>query len=92
MHAKVNWDFQRLSSTMQLEISYRMTLAWIQEFQLNFAIFHFQKSPTERLSANAVKTVVDIVLMGTLNTTLTIGKRLIEKEKGLNYLEWSEEN
>lgn len=38
-------------------------------------------SPSERLSPNAVKTIVDIVLLGTLNTTLTIGKRLIKENK-----------
>jgi 2,4-dienoyl-CoA reductase len=38
-------------------------------------------SPSERLSPNAVKTIVDIVLLGTLNTTLLIGKRLIKEEK-----------
>ena len=38
-------------------------------------------SPTERLSANAVKTIVDIVLLGTLNTTLSIGKRIIKEGK-----------
>ena len=38
-------------------------------------------SPTERLSANAFKTVVDIVLLGTANVTLEIGKRLIEKKQ-----------
>jgi 2,4-dienoyl-CoA reductase len=40
-------------------------------------------SPTERLSPNAVKTIVDIVLLGTLNTTLIVGKRLIKEGKGL---------
>ena len=38
-------------------------------------------SPTERLSHNAVKSVIDIVLYGTLNVTLTLGKRLIEAKK-----------
>jgi 2,4-dienoyl-CoA reductase len=38
-------------------------------------------SPSERLSPNAVKTIVDIVLLGTLNTTLLIGKRLIKEGK-----------
>ena len=37
--------------------------------------------PSERLSLNAVKTIVDIVLLGTLNTTLIIGKRLIKEQK-----------
>lgn len=42
-------------------------------------------SPSERLSPNAVKTIVDIVLLGTMNTTLLIGKRLIkEKKRKLN--------
>jgi 2,4-dienoyl-CoA reductase len=43
-------------------------------------------SPTERLSPNAVKTVIDIVLLGTLNTTLTIGKRLIKENKGASFV------
>merc|ERR1739838_1243974 len=43
-------------------------------------------SPTERLSANAFKTVVDIVLLGTANVTLEIGKRLIEAEQGCAFL------
>ena len=38
-------------------------------------------SPTERLSPNAVKSIIDIVLYGTLNVTLTMGKRLIEAKK-----------
>ncbi|XP_063951699.1 2,4-dienoyl-CoA reductase [(3E)-enoyl-CoA-producing], mitochondrial-like [Lytechinus pictus] len=40
-------------------------------------------APTERLSPNAWKAVVDVVLNGTVYTTLEIGKRLIEQEKGL---------
>jgi len=43
-------------------------------------------SPTERLSANAVKTIVDIVLLGTMNTTLAISKRLIKEEKRASFL------
>ena len=39
-------------------------------------------SPTERLSANAFKTVVDIVLNGTAFLTLEAGKRMIKQEKG----------
>ncbi|MCB0510708.1 MAG: SDR family oxidoreductase [Chitinophagales bacterium] len=41
-------------------------------------------SPTERLSANAFKTIIDIVLMGTINCTLTFGKHWIanKQEKG----------
>uniref|UniRef100_A0A023FVA7 Reductase n=1 Tax=Amblyomma parvum TaxID=251391 RepID=A0A023FVA7_AMBPA len=43
-------------------------------------------SPTEMLSTNAWKTIVDIVLNGTAIVTLDIGKRLIEAEKGANFL------
>ncbi|MGY6522332.1 MAG: SDR family oxidoreductase [Mongoliitalea sp.] len=40
-------------------------------------------SPTERLSSNAFNTVIDIVLKGTSNVTLTAGKRWIAaKQKG----------
>ncbi|EDV21186.1 expressed hypothetical protein [Trichoplax adhaerens] len=38
-------------------------------------------SPTERLSANAFRTIVEIVLLGSSNVTLEIGKRLIEAQK-----------
>lgn len=39
-------------------------------------------SPFERLSPNAFKTIVDIVLNGTANVTLDVGKRLIGSKKG----------
>lgn len=39
-------------------------------------------SPTERLSSNAFRTIVDIVLNGTANVTLEIGKRLIQEGQG----------
>uniref|UniRef100_A0A8C3FPU7 2,4-dienoyl-CoA reductase 1 n=1 Tax=Chrysemys picta bellii TaxID=8478 RepID=A0A8C3FPU7_CHRPI len=43
-------------------------------------------SPTERLSANAWKTIVDIVLNGTAFVTLEIGKELIKVQKGAAFL------
>ena len=43
-------------------------------------------SPTERLSPNAFKTVIDIVLNGTAYLTLDVGKRLIEAKQGANFL------
>lgn len=43
-------------------------------------------SPTERLSPNAWKTVIDIVLNGTAFVTLDIAKRLIKSQKGANFL------
>tara|TARA_Y100000994_G_scaffold240615_1_gene235514 strand:+ start:315 stop:1190 length:876 start_codon:yes stop_codon:yes gene_type:complete len=38
-------------------------------------------SPTERLSAKAFEVIIDIVLKGTCNFTLTLGKRWIEDKK-----------
>ena len=38
-------------------------------------------SPTERLSANAFSTVIDIVLKGTCNFTLALGKHWIAEQK-----------
>uniref|UniRef100_A0A8C3RZC0 2,4-dienoyl-CoA reductase 1 n=1 Tax=Chelydra serpentina TaxID=8475 RepID=A0A8C3RZC0_CHESE len=43
-------------------------------------------SPTERLSPNAWKTIVDIVLNGTAFVTLEIGKELIKVQKGAAFL------
>lgn len=43
-------------------------------------------SPTERLSPNAFKTIIDIVLNGTANVTLDVGKRLIAAQKGASFL------
>ncbi|XP_064611808.1 2,4-dienoyl-CoA reductase [(3E)-enoyl-CoA-producing], mitochondrial-like [Liolophura sinensis] len=43
-------------------------------------------SPSERLSANAWRTVIDIVLNGTANVTLELGKRLIEEGQGAAFL------
>lgn len=37
-------------------------------------------SPTERLRISAFKKIVDVVLMGTINCTLTLGKRWIENQ------------
>jgi len=43
-------------------------------------------SPTERLSANAFSTIIDIVLKGTVNCTLEFGKSWIEKKQPANVL------
>jgi len=39
-------------------------------------------SPTERLSANAFQTIIDIVLKGTAFLTLDVGKRMIKQKTG----------
>lgn len=43
-------------------------------------------SPTERLSANAFSTIIDIVLKGTANCTLTFGKHWIKAKQAANVL------
>tara|TARA_Y100000996_G_scaffold344910_1_gene282721 strand:- start:1416 stop:2276 length:861 start_codon:yes stop_codon:yes gene_type:complete len=43
-------------------------------------------SPTERLSTRAFDAVIDIVLKGTINFTLTLGKRWIKEKKEGNIL------
>ncbi|GGF16165.1 SDR family oxidoreductase [Echinicola rosea] len=43
-------------------------------------------SPTERLSANAFQTVIDIVLKGTVNMTMTAGKHWIETRQPGTFL------
>lgn len=43
-------------------------------------------SPTERLSANAFSTVIDIVLKGTANCTLAFGKHWIKNKQSANVL------
>ena len=48
-------------------------------------------SPTEKLSPNAWRTIVDIVLNGTANVTLDIGKRLIDAGTGdvMSLVNWN---
>jgi len=41
---------------------------------------------SERLSTNAFRTIVDIVLMGTANVTLEVGRRLINAKQGGAFL------
>jgi 2,4-dienoyl-CoA reductase len=43
-------------------------------------------APSERLTPNGWKTIIDIVLNGTAYLTLDIGKRLIDAKKGANFL------
>jgi NAD(P)-dependent dehydrogenase (short-subunit alcohol dehydrogenase family) len=62
-----------------------MVAASIKEFGtvdvlLNNAAGNFI-SPTERLSANAFDTIIDIVLKGTKNCTLAFGKHWIDKKE-----------
>src|SRR5690606_38409410 len=43
-------------------------------------------SPTERLSANAFSSIIDIVLKGTINCTLAFGKHWIDTKQSANVL------
>ncbi|WP_431293162.1 SDR family oxidoreductase [Pedobacter sp. P26] len=43
-------------------------------------------SPTERLSANAFSSIIDIVLKGTINCTLTFGKHWIKEKQAATVL------
>lgn len=43
-------------------------------------------APFERLTPNGFRTITDIVLNGTANVTLDVGKRLIAAKKGANFL------
>ena len=43
-------------------------------------------SPTERLSANAFSTIIDIVLKGTVNCTLAFGKHWIKEKQAASIL------
>ncbi|WP_199117111.1 SDR family oxidoreductase [Pedobacter sp. ASV28] len=43
-------------------------------------------SPTERLSANAFSSIIDIVLKGTVNCTLAFGKHWISQKQAANVL------
>lgn len=68
----------------EIEIVLKTSLSTFGEVNglLNNAAGNFI-SPTERLSANAFSTIIDIVLKGTANFTMTLGKHWInEKQAG----------
>uniref|UniRef100_H3ALD0 2,4-dienoyl-CoA reductase 1 n=1 Tax=Latimeria chalumnae TaxID=7897 RepID=H3ALD0_LATCH len=60
-------------------------LAGLPDIVINNAAGNFI-SPSERLSANAWRTITDIVLNGTAFVTLEIGKELIKAKKGAAFL------
>ncbi|XP_029447490.1 2,4-dienoyl-CoA reductase, mitochondrial [Rhinatrema bivittatum] len=62
-----------------------MQVAGLPNVVINNAAGNFI-SPSERLSANAWKTITDIVLNGTANVTLEIGRELINAKKGAAFL------
>lgn len=63
-----------------------VTDAGLPDIIINNAAGNFI-SPFERLTSNGFKTIVDIVLNGTANVTLEVGKRLISSGKGAVFLQ-----
>ncbi|XP_077023282.1 2,4-dienoyl-CoA reductase [(3E)-enoyl-CoA-producing], mitochondrial [Tamandua tetradactyla] len=66
-------------------VSELIKVAGLPDIVINNAAGNFI-SPTERLSPNAWKTIIDIVLNGTAFVTLEIGKQLIKAQKGAAFL------
>ncbi|KAI1885491.1 hypothetical protein AGOR_G00204240 [Albula goreensis] len=62
-----------------------ISVAGLPDVVINNAAGNFI-SPSENLSANAWRTITDIVLNGTAFVTLEVGKRLIKAEKGAAFL------
>ena len=69
-------------SQVAAAVDFCENLCGLPDIVINNAAGNFV-SPTERLSPNAWKTVVDIVLNGTAYISLDIGKRLIKAQKGI---------
>ncbi|XP_004474795.2 2,4-dienoyl-CoA reductase [(3E)-enoyl-CoA-producing], mitochondrial [Dasypus novemcinctus] len=70
---------------VQNTVSELIKIAGYPDIVINNAAGNFI-SPTERLSPNAWKTIIDIVLNGTAFVTLEIGKQLIKAQKGAAFL------
>ena len=75
----------RMPDQVEKSLETCISLLGLPDLVINNAAGNFI-APSERLSPNAVKTIVDIVLLGTLNTTLIVGKRLIKEGKGASFL------
>lgn len=73
-----------VNSLLLSQKSYFQLTLFLHVFQvvINNAAGNFI-SPSERLSANAWKTITDIVLNGTAFVTLEVGKELIKAQKGI---------
>ncbi|XP_059195025.1 2,4-dienoyl-CoA reductase, mitochondrial [Centropristis striata] len=61
------------------------TLTGLPDVIINNAAGNFV-CPSERLSANAWRSITDIVLNGTAFVTLEVGKRLIQSQRGATFL------
>ncbi|NXA33610.1 DECR protein, partial [Eudromia elegans] len=72
-------------ASVKKSVAELIQLAGLPNIVINNAAGNFV-SPSERLSANAWKTITDIVLNGTAFITLEIGKELIKAQKGAVFL------
>ncbi|KAL4601553.1 2,4-dienoyl-CoA reductase, mitochondrial [Arapaima gigas] len=72
-------------ASVEAAVTELVSVAGLPDVVINNAAGNFI-SPSEKLSANAWKTITDIVLNGTAYVTLEIGKRLIKAEKGAAFL------
>jgi len=67
-------------SAVEAAIDFVAETAGLPDIVINNAAGNFI-SPTERLSANAFGNIIDIVLKGTANVTMTAGKKMIKEGK-----------
>lgn len=70
-----------IQSSLDTQLFFSKFFFFLFQVVINNAAGNFI-SPSERLSANAWKTITDIVLNGTAFVTLEIGKELIKAQKG----------
>uniref|UniRef100_A0A4W4HBY6 2,4-dienoyl-CoA reductase [(3E)-enoyl-CoA-producing], mitochondrial n=1 Tax=Electrophorus electricus TaxID=8005 RepID=A0A4W4HBY6_ELEEL len=75
----------RNPASVKAAVDYVVDHVGLPDVVINNAAGNFI-SPSENLSTNAWKTITDIVLNGTANVTLDIGKRLINADKGAAFL------
>lgn len=71
--------------SIEAAVNHMVEVAGLPDVIINNAAGNFV-SPSEKLSANAWRTITDIVLNGTAFVTLEVGKRLIKAEKGAAFL------
>uniref|UniRef100_A0A674DAV3 2,4-dienoyl CoA reductase 1, mitochondrial n=1 Tax=Salmo trutta TaxID=8032 RepID=A0A674DAV3_SALTR len=83
VHA-VQWDV-RDPKSIEAAVDQLVEVAGLPDVVINNAAGNFI-SLSEKLSANAWRTITDIVLNGTAFITLELGKRLILPEKGAAFL------
>lgn len=79
-------DVRNADTVRTVADEYINTVGGLPDIIINNAAGNFI-SPTERLSPNAFRTIIDIVINGTANVTLEFGKRLITTGKGTSIID-----